>query len=128
MSNVMQKSVMHKHESTRWCPNCQIGKQTAKTITFTARVNDYLLQVRDWLSRAVILLRAITPVEDETAAAYPAVGRIYRAQVLRELGGALMKCLEAPQLSSEVSGPRAAIAAWDVICLRPIPHVRRGGV
>ena len=38
---------MHKHESTRWCPNCQIGKQTAKTITFTARVNDYLLQVPD---------------------------------------------------------------------------------
>ena len=38
---------MHKHESARWCPNCQIGKQTAKTVTLTARVNDTLLQVPD---------------------------------------------------------------------------------
>ena len=43
----MQKSAMYKHESIRWCPNCQIGKQNAKTITFTARVNDSLLQVPD---------------------------------------------------------------------------------
>ncbi|MAU09145.1 MAG: hypothetical protein CL607_04930 [Anaerolineaceae bacterium] len=47
MSNAMQKSAMHKHESARWCPNCQIGKQTAKTVTLTARVNDTLLQVPD---------------------------------------------------------------------------------
>lgn len=43
----MQKSAIHKHESPRWCPNCQIGKQSAKLITFTARVNDALLQVPD---------------------------------------------------------------------------------
>ena len=38
---------MSINKRIRWCPNCQIGKQTARTITFTTRVDGRLLQVPD---------------------------------------------------------------------------------